>query len=79
MSKIKVKNNAGTEVVYNNVDTVVLPTSDGGTEVFRKWDGNIRAHIHSVCVVGGILLRRNLIINNQNVKISCTVSAGENT
>ena len=30
MSNIKVKNNAGTEVIYNNIDTIVLPDVNGG-------------------------------------------------
>lgn len=38
-ANIKVKQREGVEVLYNNVDTVVLPTSDGGTAVFRKWNG----------------------------------------
>lgn len=39
MAAIRVKNSAGTEVLYNNVDTIVLPTSNGGTAIFRQWNG----------------------------------------
>lgn len=39
MANIKVKNNAGTEVVYNNVNAIVMPTTDGSTATFRQWNG----------------------------------------
>lgn len=39
MANIKVKNNAGTEVIYNNIDQIVMPTADGGTAVFKRWNG----------------------------------------
>ena len=41
MANLKVKNNAGTEVVYNNVDQIVMPTTDGGTATFRQWNGYV--------------------------------------
>lgn len=39
MANIKVKIGSGTEVIYNNVDAIVMPTTDGGTATFRQWNG----------------------------------------
>ena len=34
---IIVKNNAGTTVVCENVDSISLPTADGSRAVFKRW------------------------------------------
>ena len=39
MADIKVKNNANTEVVLKDVNEIVLPTADGGTARFRRYNG----------------------------------------
>lgn len=36
---IVVKNNAGTKVRYNNVDTLLVPAGNGEKVVFRRWNG----------------------------------------
>lgn len=53
MANIKVKIKDGTEVLYDsgNIDTLVLPTSDGTGAVFRKWNGvtEITTKLSVVC------------------------------
>lgn len=45
MPDIFIKNAAGTQVVAKNIDTVILPTTDGGTATFRQWNGVIGSSI----------------------------------
>ena len=45
MANIRVKNNAGVEVIYNNIEQIVLPTTDGGTVVFKRWNGEPEINI----------------------------------
>lgn len=39
MANIKVRLNDGKVAIYNNVDIVALPTSEGGLVYFRQWNG----------------------------------------
>lgn len=52
MSNIKVRIADGLEVVYNNIDTVVLPTTTGEPAVFRKWNGidTLTSTAHVSCI-----------------------------
>lgn len=34
-----IRNNENTEIICSEVDTIILPTADGGTAVFRDWNG----------------------------------------
>ena len=48
MPDIFIKNAAGTQIVAKNVDTVILPTTDGGTATFRQWNGVIESSMPTV-------------------------------
>lgn len=39
MANIIIKNNEGTQVIAKDVDTIKLPTTNGGTAAFRQWNG----------------------------------------
>lgn len=57
-TNIIVKNKDRLKVTYNNIDTVVLPTADGGTAVFRKWNGieSPSSKASAVCISPAITL-----------------------
>lgn len=47
-----IRNNENTEIICSEVDTIILPTADGGTASFKDWNGidkgsNIKTDIHS--------------------------------
>lgn len=56
MADIVVKNNANTTVTLKDVSELVLPTADGGTAVFRQWNGADRYDHHAS--VGAIVGRK---------------------
>lgn len=39
MAKVIVKNNAGVETIHDNIDTIILPTTTGEGQVYRRWNG----------------------------------------
>lgn len=74
MANIKVKNNAGTEVVYNNVDTLVLPTTDGTGAVFRQWNGvtEITSKLSVVCLN---IIKNTTVQNSVDTTVSVAVTS----
>lgn len=74
MDNIKVKNNAGTEVIYNNVDTLVLPTTDGTGVVFRKWNG-VTEITTKLSVVCRNIVKSTTVQNSVDTAVSVAVTS----
>lgn len=73
MADIKVKNNANTTVVLKGVDTLIVPTNDGGTAVFRKWNGvsQINSKLSVACLN---IISETTVQNSVDTTVSVAVT-----
>lgn len=52
-----IRNNENTEIICSEVDTIILPTADGGTASFKDWNGvDTGSHANTMACCNNIII-----------------------
>lgn len=69
---IIVKNNAGTTVICENVDSISLPTADGSRAVFKRWKIQAGAGFGPEIRIG----KKNVMVSGSMTEPEITIELG---
>lgn len=69
-----IRNNENTEIICSEVDTIILPTADGGTASFKDWNGIDKgSNIKTQLCCRNIILEPLQNLSTANIKTSITI------